>query len=121
MPKRRSSVSIDWFYQRPNCESCDLARAWLEQAGVKAAETVNCRKEPLDAEKAIQLARSLQTLIATRGSKVVRVDLKKDRLTDAELRALVVGPSGKLRAPSLRHGQTLIVGFNAAVYADVLG
>lgn len=115
MPKK-----IDWSYHRPNCATCKKTEAWLEQHAVVVATQVNCKKEPLDAEAAIALARAAGQLYATKGQKVVHVDLKKDRPTDDELRALVVGPSGNLRAPTLKAGKTLIVGFQAELYADQL-
>jgi arsenate reductase-like glutaredoxin family protein len=120
MPKRRPAATLDWFYQRPNCDSCDLARAWLEEHNVTAKETVDCRKEPLVAANALKFARQLKSLIATRGKKIIRLDLQLDSPSGADLRALIVGPSGNLRAPSIRTGQTLVVGFNAAAWSEVL-
>ncbi len=47
------------------------------------------------------------------------------RITDAHedeaLLELVLGPSGKLRAPALRRGRHLIVGFNVQMYDRILG
>ena len=34
---------------------------------------------------------------------------------------LLLGPTGNLRAPTLRKGRTLLVGFDEATYARVLG
>ena len=39
---------------------------------------------------------------------------------DHALAALLLGPTGNLRAPTLRIGQMLIVGFNAEMYAETL-
>ena len=55
-----------------------------------------------------------------RGKKAVHVDLRKSRPGNAELLALLLGPTGGLRAPTLRVGRTLLVGFNEAAYAAVL-
>jgi hypothetical protein len=55
-----------------------------------------------------------------RGKKVVRLDLRRDRPDAATLRGLLIGPSGKLRAPTLRVGRTLLVGFDPDAYRDVL-
>jgi hypothetical protein len=38
-----------------------------------------------------------------------------------ERAALVLGPSGKLRAPTLVHGDTVVVGFHAEVYGALFG
>ena len=56
----------------------------------------------------------------TRGSKVVHVDLRAAKPPKAEMLTLLLGPSGNLRAPTLRKGRTLVVGFDAATYAKVL-
>jgi hypothetical protein len=60
-------------------------------------------------------------LYATKGKKVVHVDLERDKPDRATLEALLIGPSGNLRAPTLRRGRTLLVGFDEATYARILG
>ena len=60
-------------------------------------------------------------LYATKGKKVVHVDLRRDKPDRATLESLLIGPSGNLRAPVLRRGRTLLVGFDEATYAKVLG
>jgi arsenate reductase-like glutaredoxin family protein len=57
---------------------------------------------------------------ATKGAKVVHLDLKRSKPTKAELEALLLGPTGNLRAPALRRGRTLIVGFDEATYEKLL-
>ena len=44
-----------------------------------------------------------------------------DLPTDEEILALVLGRSKTLRAPTLRRGKTLLVGFNADAYTQTLG
>ena len=39
---------------------------------------------------------------------------------DEELLRFILGPSGKLRAPVLRSGDLLVVGFNADLYREAL-
>ncbi len=56
-----------------------------------------------------------------KGRKTVHFDLRKDRPADAELLALMLGRSGKLRAPTLRVGKKVIVGFNADLLESTLG
>lgn len=116
MPKRK----IDWSYHRPGCETCRKTAAWLERAGIRVASQVNCRKEPLDAAAATALARGSGRVCAMKGRKIVRLDLEKDQPDDETLRGLVVGPSGNLRAPTLRVGRTLIVGFSEQLYGEEL-
>ena len=56
-----------------------------------------------------------------RGKKVVHFNMKKDKPSQQELLKLVLGPTGNLRAPTLRVGRKLIVGFNQEMYDEVLG
>lgn len=60
-------------------------------------------------------------LYAAKGQKVVHIDLRKAPPSNAELTKLMIGPSGNLRAPTLRVGTTLVVGFNDAMYDTVFG
>ncbi|APR84617.1 Hypothetical protein A7982_09966 [Minicystis rosea] len=65
--------------------------------------------------------REAEELWVAKGKRAVHVDLVKSPPSDDELAALVMGPSGNLRAPVLKKGKTLIVGFDQATYAKVLG
>ena len=58
-------------------------------------------------------------LFVAKGKKVVEVDLKKERPDDDALAKLLLGPTGNLRAPTMRKGKTVIVGFNADMYTDL--
>ena len=63
----------------------------------------------------------VHTVIVAKGSKLVTFDMKKDRPDDETLLSHMLGPTGNLRAPTVRTGKTLIVGFNQDVYAEKLG
>jgi arsenate reductase-like glutaredoxin family protein len=58
----------------------------------------------------------VDTFVAAKGTKVVTFDLKNNRPDDDELLAHLVGPTGNLRAPTMRIGKTLVVGFNQEEY-----
>ncbi len=47
-------------------------------------------------------------------------DMKKDAPSEDELKKVMLGPTGNLRAPALRIGKTLIIGFNDETYSQVL-
>jgi len=55
-----------------------------------------------------------------RGKKVTEVDLKNDRPEDDAITKLMLGPTGNLRAPTLKRGKTIVIGFNADIYAEQL-
>ena len=62
----------------------------------------------------------MTTLLVAKGKKVTRVDLKKDRPDDETLTSLMIGPTGNLRAPTMKVGKTVMVGFNSEVFEEVL-
>jgi arsenate reductase-like glutaredoxin family protein len=50
-----------------------------------------------------------------RGKKIVTIDMK-DAPDDDTLAGYLLGPTGNLRAPTIKQGKTLYVGFNEDVY-----
>ena len=82
---------------------------------------MNAKKERYGAKEALALASEVCELYVAKGKKVVHIDLKKDKPDDETLTALMLGPTGNLRAPTIRIGKTLVVGFDAATYAKVFG
>jgi arsenate reductase-like glutaredoxin family protein len=87
---------------------------------VTVRETVDARKQPHDRASALAVARGAKKLVVAKGKKVVRHDLTKEKLSDAELAALVVGPTGALRAPAIRTGDTLLVGFHEEGFQEAI-
>ncbi|MBM3783146.1 MAG: hypothetical protein FJW30_02240 [Acidobacteria bacterium] len=81
----------------------------------------NAKKQTIPREEAIRLARQSEEIVAAKGKNVVRLNLKKQQASDDEIAALIVGPSGNLRAPSFRVGKRLVVGFDETAYKEVLG
>ncbi|MCA9213341.1 MAG: hypothetical protein KDB27_09770 [Planctomycetales bacterium] len=75
----------------------------------------------MNADAALELARTANKIYAAKGKKVVVFDMKKDPPDDETLRKAIVGPSGNLRAPTLRKGKTLVVGFNEDTYNELFG
>jgi hypothetical protein len=83
---------------------------------------VDARKVKQGRAEALALLKRVNRVIAAKGKQVVDVDLTAaDRPGDEALLTLVMGPTGNLRAPTLRVGKTLLVGFNEATYRQVLG
>ena len=65
--------------------------------------------------------KDVDLVYATKGKRVVRVDLRAEKPDRQALRELLLGPTGNLRAPTVRKGRTLIVGFDEQTYAEVVG
>ena len=82
---------------------------------------VDAKKATITRQRALDVLEGVDELYATKGKKVIHVDLKREKPDRATLESLLVGPSGNLRAPTLRRGRTLLVGFDEATYAKVLG
>ena len=57
-------------------------------------------------------------MYAAKGKNVAYFNLKKDKPDEAEVTKLILGPTGNLRAPTLRKGKTMIVGFNQEMYEE---
>jgi hypothetical protein len=81
---------------------------------------VIANKAKLGRAEALALARKADRVIAARGKKVVRLRLA-DRPTDDELGAVILGPTGNLRAPAIVVGKTLVIGFDPAAFAELFG
>ncbi len=67
------------------------------------------------------MVKQVNQLYVAKGKKVVTIDLKKEKPDEATLQKLLLGPTGNLRAPTLRKGKTLIVGFEPEMYRKVFG
>lgn len=66
-----------------------------------------------------ELATAASKVVVSRGKKVQTFDMKKSPDRDEVLKAML-GPTGNLRAPTIRKGKTLYVGFNEEAYAALL-
>ena len=113
-----SSKSIG---ERKSCETCAKAQAFIAKRKIEPAEIADARKDRFSRKDALAFVRKADDLYASKGQKVIHVDLKKQKPGDDELAALVIGPSGNLRAPSFFAGKTLVVGFNEETYRKMLG
>jgi hypothetical protein len=77
-------------------------------------------KERRGRAEALALAKAARTVHVARGKKVVTFDMK-DPPDDDTLAAHLLGPSGNLRAPTVRRGRTLYVGWNEEAYRTLTG
>jgi arsenate reductase-like glutaredoxin family protein len=82
------------------------------------AETANADKERRGRAEALALAKKAKRVLIVRGKKVIEFDLEHDPPHDDTLAAHLLGPTGNLRAPTARRGDTLYVGFNDEVWRE---
>jgi hypothetical protein len=71
--------------------------------------------------EAIALAKTTERVDVAWPKSVVIFDMKASPPDDETLAAHILGPTGNLKAPTLRRGTTLLVGFSEEAYNQVLG
>ena len=86
------------------------------------AETRDAWKSPVDASEAVSLLEGATEVYVAKSRKFLRFDLAaKGAASDDEVVAQIVSRWGKLRAPTLRVGSTLAVGYNEEMLTEVVG
>jgi hypothetical protein len=100
---------------------CKKSQGFLETAGWSVTQTTDASKERKGREEALKLAGEVEVVVVARSGKVVVFDMKQGRPDDDALAAALLGPTGNLKAPTLRLGGTLLVGFGEEAYRQVLG
>lgn len=73
----------------------------------------------LAAKDARAIAKESSKVYVAKGKKLDEFDMKSAKLSEVVEKML--GPTGNLRAPTLRVGKTTIVGFNEDTYGSLLG
>jgi arsenate reductase-like glutaredoxin family protein len=99
--------------------SCKKAQEFLESSGLAVAERTDATRERKGRDAALALAKSARRVVVAKGKKVVAFDMA-DPPDDDTLAAHLLGPTGNLKAPTLRMGDTLLVGFGEDAYRTVL-
>ncbi len=112
--------NIDWRYHRSGCSTCQKTQDFLEHHQLGAVEMIEAKKKALGAAEALQLAQSVDEIYATKGSNRVYFDLRQEQPDQAKLLAAMLGPTGNLRAPILKKGRVLLVGFDQENYQKIL-
>ena len=83
---------------------------------------MDAKKQTIKGAQALAALAGVDELYVAKGKRVVHVDLRlRDKPDRAALLELLLGPTGNLRAPTLRKGRTLLVGFDESTYRQVLG
>jgi arsenate reductase-like glutaredoxin family protein len=67
------------------------------------------------------MAHEAHRLVAAKGKKVTTLDLQTAPPADDVLAGLMLGPTGNLRAPLMRVGQTILVGYNDQAFTAIFG
>ena len=99
--------------------SCVKAQGFLERGALTVDEVVDAGKKKLGRDAALELAKQAEKIVVVRGKKTVVFDMKKAPPDDDMLAAHLLGPTGNLRAPTLRQGKTLYIGFQEEAYREL--
>ena len=97
--------------------TCARTQGFLAKSKITVATQADAKKATIKGDAALALLDDIDEIYSAKGKKVIHVDLRKERPDKAGLRDLLLGPTGNLRAPTLRKGRTLIVGFDETTYA----
>lgn len=100
--------------------TCAKTQGFLARHKVAVATQTDAKKATIKGAAALAVLKDVDEIYAAKGKQVVHVDLKRGKPSRAELLGVLLGPTGNLRAPTLRKGRTLIVGFDEATYQRLL-
>jgi hypothetical protein len=95
--------------------SCERTRAVLDREQSKILSERPAKKSPLTEADVSALLGAVDEVVITRGKALRR--LKAAEASPEDLR----GPTGNFRAPMLRRGKTLLVGFSEPTLLEFLG
>jgi len=73
----------------------------------------------LGSAEARAIAKESTKVIVAKGKKVDVFDMKNARISEVVEKML--GPTGNLRAPTVRVGKTTVVGFSDEAYSEAMG
>jgi len=100
--------------------SCNRSQGYLADQDISIKSETSASAK-LGADKARELIAASTKIVVMKGKKVTEFNLKKDNPTEEELLKVMLGTTGNLRAPTIQRGKTLLVGFNADQYDNILG
>ena len=88
----------------------------MDANGIEAKETILASAK-LGRKDAAALAKAAGKVIVAKGKKLTEF---KGGSAGKDVVDAMLGPTGNLRAPTLRKGKTVIVGFNDETYSKAL-
>ena len=85
---------------------------------IQVAEIVPASRK-LGKKEATAIAKAASRIVVCKGKKIS--EWKPGGRANPEAVAAMLGPTGNLRAPTIRVGKTVVVGFHDEVYHEILG
>jgi arsenate reductase-like glutaredoxin family protein len=94
--------------------TCVKTQEFLAKAGVTAKAQEDAKKKTRGADGARELLKEADEIYIAKGKNLVHFTMKDAK--PEEVVPLMLGPTGNLRAPTIRKGRTIMVGFNKEAY-----
>jgi hypothetical protein len=90
----------------------------LRSTKVTQPELILASKVKFPREEALELARDAKRVLVSQRKKLLAFDASD---SDNDIASAILGRSGNLRVPSIRIGDTLMVGFHEEAYQQLFG
>ncbi len=82
---------------------------------------MNATKERFGQKDLKELFKDASKVLVAKGKKIESFDMVKDPPSMATLGKVALGPTGNLRAPTIRTGKTWLIGFNTEMFGETFG
>lgn len=89
----------------------------LDEKGIEIKKISDARKEKIGPDTAWDLCVQADEIVIAKGKKTLH--LPPDPVNRETITAAIMGRSGNLRAPALRLGRRLIIGYNEEIYQEL--
>jgi len=100
--------------------TCAKTQGFLAKHKIVVSGQTDAKKATIRGAAVLSVLDGVDELYVAKGKKVDHTDLKRAKPDRAKLLRLLLGPTGNLRAPTLRCGRVLIVGFEEEIYKRLL-
>jgi hypothetical protein len=101
--------------------SCVRGDEFLAARRIAVRETADAKKERYTAADLPGLMRGASEVLVARGKKSQTIRPGSDKAAWKEIAEVAIGPTGNLRAPTLRRGKRWIVGFGEEAWREAFG
>jgi len=90
----------------------------LASENIEILKSVNAGKDKIDKDEAWELIKTYKTVVIGKGKKFQKFEPVEENRE--EILKEAIGRSGNLRAPSIKFGDKLIVGFNDEMFEEFI-
>ena len=89
----------------------------MDAKGIEAKETISASQK-LGKKDAAEMVVAASKIFVAKGKKISEF---KGGSASAEIVTAMLGPTGNLRAPTIRKGKTVVVGYNDDLFDQIFG